>query len=267
MNRKRLREHEYYYRDVVIGSRIDALAYAFLNGYTLVFNQVQPPLFFEKLGDVPKIKIWNMLCFEMSFAGDMAISDKVVSVQVEEKRLLVSTKVNRLVKINFDRLHVFDDQHVYGLGTPKHDFASKKTKVIDWMNSKSMMGHDMEEIKTGDDFVQAIHFFKVNGKNKEMAVISQMLHKKLKEIEYSDTYAMFKTLKHLKDHQIKGNDNGRDSSDPSKKKHYALKISPYKREVRFPFERMYENTNSVMFPVEEEDSLLTEVLEEITLYV
>ena len=43
----KIQDHVYEFENIVIGSRLNAVMYAFLNNYPLILNKCEPPLPFE----------------------------------------------------------------------------------------------------------------------------------------------------------------------------------------------------------------------------
>ncbi len=93
--------------------------------------------------------------FSLSIAGNLPLSDKVSAIRVGEGQITVSTKNNRVIKLSFDKLVIFDDENIQGLDVVKSAETSRK-KVLDWFDVRSGMSHNLQKIETGDDFVNKI---------------------------------------------------------------------------------------------------------------
>ena len=65
----------------------------------------------------------------------------------------------------------------------------------------------------------------------EMCIRDSLTREQLNSYEYSDTYARFNILDHMRSAGIRGARNGRDTLNPEKYKYYAVKLETGKREV------------------------------------
>jgi hypothetical protein len=236
-----VKKHIYHYENLVIGSELNAAMYAKANNFTLIQNSVNPPFVFEK----DELCLWNRTLFSLSIAGNLPLSDKVSAIRVGEGQITVSTKNNRVIKLSFDKLVIFDDENIQGLDVVKSAETSRK-KVLDWFDVRSGMSHNLQKIETGDDFVNKILFYpttRLDGfhPNKKDLVVTSFLDKEqLNSVEYSDSYIRLKTLDLMKQHGIRGNSNG-------KGKFYALQIEHSKREFRSIDKNTYKSTEKIDF--------------------
>ena len=250
-------------RDLVIGSGLQAARFAFDNDCVLIQNLVEPPLRFDffdsnlslpfglenevrvlsgntgtiKVG-APKYLLWERLLFELSLAGRLPLSDKVSSVRIKSKNdISITTKGNKKIDMRADKIYVMDPRRVTGLefcGTAPS--LSERALVLDWFNVRSGCVHEFDFLEGEDDFVQRVHFYPSdrifgNHNKKDLVSISHLSTEEMDSHEFSIIPAMYKTLNWMKSVGIKGQSNGRDPTNPSKKKRYAVKIEHLKRQV------------------------------------
>ena len=248
---------------LVIGSTLEALTYSCLNNIPLICSQLSPPHrfdYFDPKDDLsvfgvenklklPQSGLWEKLFFYLSVAGLCPLTDKAVSLRITNNVLKAPTANARMAKIHFNKLIVFDDKNIYGLGVPS--IEDKKYKVYDWFDVRSGMKHEHDRIEDTTDFVNHILFYpsdRVSGEHnfKDAVAVSYLDKEQLDDFEYSDINARFKTRYMMKEAGIRGARNGRDVLDKTKFKYYTVKIENTKREIIKP-RNIYESFDNVTF--------------------
>ena len=281
-----MNDNTYECDEIVVGSGLNAVLYAYLNEALLILNSLEgAPNFFEffplrtdlskihmssdgyELCDLAgnknvgpsKLEVWKRLVFVMSLAGQCPLSDKASSIKVEDNIIRVVTKNSKVARFSFNKLKVFDDNRVSGLNTPTR--TCKKYKVIDWVDVKSGMLHQYDYFETQDDFVKEVYFYpslRISGmsEKKDLVTISYMDEDELDVFEKSSTAIKFKVLKMMRAAGIRGARNGRDTQNPEKYKYYAVKLEPKKRElIRLSFPK-YEDEENITFDYRTEEEIL-----------
>ena len=273
--------------EVVIGSGLNAAAYSLIKNVPLVLNSAGSPFEFDyldpevdldkiglknirkelntpdgvRLVGLPKVDAWRYIVYMLSLGGLCPLADKTEAIRIEENRLTVTTSSSRVIKFDFDKLVVFDDKNVHGLpGLPKQ---TDRLKVIDWINVRSGMKHEFDQIEASSDFVRRIHFYpseRIDGdSNKKDAVaISYMLEEELNDYKYSDTYVKFKVRELMKNAGINGKKNGFDYKGDQK--HIDIKLEPSRRETEKE-EGAYKDTESIKFMRKTAEEVIAEIEE------
>ena len=271
----KIRDINFSYDKVVIGSSLEALTYAFLNNLPVIHTKICKPHFLERFKDdqnlsmfeidnkqitlktnnkaipvgIKKIFLWEKLYFNLSLSGLIPLESKCVSIRLSDNIIRASTSKARLAKIKFNQLIIFDDHCFTGLGSYK--IKEKTYEVYDWFKVRSGMKHEYDIIDGDNNFVNKIYFYqsdRVDGNHpfKDAISYSILTKEQLNDFEYSDINARFKTLYLMKKQGIKGTRNGRDSLNKDKYKYYAVKIENVKREV-IESKNIYENKNNLFF--------------------
>jgi len=280
-----MEKHWYEYDEVVIGNDLNAVLYSYINSAPIILNNTNKPLFFEFLPyefDISKLnlrlsgydlqsvdtvkrvgssklEIWERLLFLLSLSGLSPLSDKTSSIRIEEENILkVATQNFKVARIRFNKLRIFDDENVSGLGVPKQEVNNYK--VIDWVDVKSGMMHPYDYFETDGNFVKDIYFypsFRIDGagNKKDLVAVSFINKDQLNNFDYSDTMVKFKTLKLMKQAGIKGARNGRDQNNPEKYKYYAVKVQTRKRELRKVSFSKYDNKENMFFDYRKADEI------------
>ena len=284
----KLEDHIYHYDNLVIGSGLNAVIFAYLKGYPLVTNRDVFPFRFdcfdcnvdlgklclsleeiqlqEKTFGPSKLDVYKHLSFILGMAGLLPLGDGFFSSRLKEDNLLkITTKNSRMIQIKFDHLYVFNDEGVSGLPEPIESLNEGMFKVIDWIDATSCTTHPHDYFETEDDFIREIYFYpteRLDGNHpnkKDLVAISYLSGEQLKDYEYSDTYAKFKVLNIMKEAGIKGARNGRDMLDKTKYKYYALKVQSYKREVVSIQKNLYDDIDNIEFMYDSEEDILRNV--------
>ena len=274
--------------EVVIGSGLNAAAYSYIKNVPLILNSAGSPFEFDyldpeadldKIGlknirkelntpdgvrpvGLPKVDAWRYVVYLLSLGGLCPLADKTEAIRVDEDRLTVTTASSRVIKLEFDKLIVFDDKNVHGL--PALPRESGRLKVIDWINVRSGMKHEFDQIETTSDFVKCIHFYpseRIDGDSdkKDAVAISYMLEEELNDYKYSDTYVKFKVRELMKNAGINGKKNGFDYKGDQK--HVDIKLEPSRREVKKDEEGVYEDTESIKFVRKTAEEIIAEIEE------
>ena len=273
--------------EVVIGSGLNAAAYSYIKNVPLVLNSPGSPFEFDylnpeidldkiglknigkelntpdgvKLVGLPKVDAWRYVVYMLSLGGLCPLADKTETIRVEEGRLTVTTASSRVIKLDFDKLTIFDDKNVHGLPPPPEQTG--RLKVIDWINVRSGMKHEFDQIVTASDFVKCIHFYpseRIDGDSdkKDAVAISYMLEEELNDYKYSDTYVKFKVRELMKNAGINGKKNGFDYKGDQK--HVDVKLEPSRRETQKE-EGLYKDTESIKFMRKTAEEVIAEIEE------
>ena len=141
------------YDKIVIGSSVSALLYSYFNNIPAIFTNIKKPKFFERFSlnvdfnqlgfnttisnlamadynqtiGVPKYYIWGRLIYLLSYAGLLPLSDKAISIRLEDKSILrVATEYSRFVKFKFNQLLVFNDDNFHGIKSKNSNFETEQ---------------------------------------------------------------------------------------------------------------------------------------------
>jgi len=281
------KEKKYKIDNLVIGGGLNALLFAYLNNYTIVNNKLKYPFRFDFLPPsldlsflhlcmenkevkhqkgkkefgISKIDVYKHLLFNLSLAGLVPLSDKVISVKLGDNRVDVITGRGIFV-FECNKIYVFDDENVRNLPEIMDIINEDLYKVYDWINIRSCTAHPYDYFVNEEDFVNEVFFYsseRMDGyhkKRRDMVSVSYLSSEQVQQYEYSDTYAVFKIMKIMKDLGIRGNRNGRDMLDKTKYKYYALKLESDRREMEPLQVNLYQDTKSVEFMHDSPEELI-----------
>ena len=228
-----------------------------------MINKPSLPHQFEKINDTSQLELWNKLYFLLSLSGLNLFGDKAHYLRINQNEISVTTLSSKVIKMNFEKVIMFDDENVTGLPMSIEELYKTQSKfiVLDWMTARSCMVHDFEHFSTEEDFVKDIYFYpteRVAGNHanqKDLAVVSHLTADQLQDFDYSDTHVRFKVLKLLKEKGFRGRSNGFLNE---KRIYYPLDLKVDKREVKKFRMNLYDDTNSMEFNYSNPQELLNQ---------
>jgi len=273
----KIRDINFSYEKVVIGSSLPALLYCYYNNLPFVYAKLEYPHRFscfewdidltefdlrnetrilvapsakKKIG-ISKDWLWERLYFQLSLAGLNPLADKVASLRVQDKTLKAFTHKARMAKIKFEKLIVFCEDAVMGLPLPK-TIPKKKYKVYDWINVRCGLKHEWDWIEDTSAFVNCILFYptdRIVGDQvyKDACAISYLSEEELDNFEFSDVNTRFKVIYMMKQAGIKGPRNGYDPNNKTKVKYRGLRIETSHRELELLNPPIYKSTEHIEF--------------------
>jgi hypothetical protein len=271
-----------HYDEIIIGSSLGALSYAFRHGLPVFFTTPRRPHRFEyfnapkiiddlritheenKLttpnGEVyrgqKKVFLWEKLAFTLNLSGLCPLNGSATNLRIENNNLLKAYNDFSLISsIEFDKATIFDEN----LNIETRKIEPPRYVVLDWFSAHSGGKHNIDLIQTEDEFVKEIWFYesdRVHSGIKDICAISYLTEDQVDEFEFSDTYARFKTQKIMELNGMKGASNGIDPAT-GKNKHYAIKISNVSRDkVPVPV-ITYAPTKTIKMNIDSEEDLLS----------
>jgi len=251
-------------KTLVIGGNLKALLYSFINDFPLIYchpklpSKIESDIFLYR--EFEASELWKNLYFLLSLQGNILFADKIDNLRIEEPLLKVFTKRARLYEVNFERLIIFDDDHLTGIPPELAIPAKEIYEVRDWINVRSGMKHDHDRINDTTDFVNHILFYpsqRVEGNHhfKDVVAVSYLTKEMIDLFEYSDINARFKTFYMMKKARIKGARNGRDMLDKNRYKYYSIKIENDRREIIKKLKK-YNSSERYIFNYESVDAII-----------
>ena len=211
-----MRRHTYEFDEIVIGSNLASVIYAYVNNAMLLFDSLEPPHQFERFEkDFPldkiffvnevshvntphgreewgvfKADLYNRLLFSLSLSGLTPTANKADSIRIDEDNTIrVATKRARGALFKYKKLTVFQPKMIDGLRIKKtfdakcivHDRFKIKTKKHNFSYI------DLKKINYQDAYIKKIWF--VNNErrksSKEIILESHLTNKELKKAEQS----------------------------------------------------------------------------------
>ena len=237
----------------MVGSSLEALLYAFVHELPIFYSAPHKPFRFDYLDEsvdlsclklpnvsqslktheenrvvgTPKNLLWERLIFLLSIHGHAPLSDRCESLRYNGENVVTfSDAYAKLIDVEFEECYYFGDTNASNL--PKIDLDSTKMICYDWIAFNRGGKHDIDYIKTDDDFVKEIWFYssdRIDGNTpvKDACVVSFLTKKELEDFNFSETMARFKAVSEMESRGMKGKYNG--IGPNGKPKHYKFRTT------------------------------------------
>ena len=214
----RLDKHVYTIPEIVIGSCLSSLVFAFKHNMPILFKQIRKPFMFDDVyvidpeflefgrgSKIPSVFLWEKLMLYHGFYGNIIAPDLARSIRIEEEQLKVTTEFSRLIRIKFNKLHIFDPSELDGIDPPI-DSVEKLHTVIDWFNVKKGAKHNKTNLKFKENFLNEVWFYSSvrvpNPTYKDCVVRSYLTSEQLKDHDHSEVICRLQLQKIFKELNI-----------------------------------------------------------------
>jgi hypothetical protein len=245
------------YKNIVVGSSIEALLFAFKNNYPVIFTTARRPFRFdyfdphidmsflkipgaakslttfegEKRVGTPKQFLWERILFLLSLDGRVPLSNLCHTLRCDGAKIICSTEYNKIAEIKFDMCHYFGDDNSYGFVKQK-SLATDEYLCYDWVAFNRGGKHSIDYFKTSDNMVHEIWFYpsdRIDGDTpvKDACVVSVLTEPQLLDFDYSETMVRFKLIHEMESRGMKGLFNGYSTS--GKPKYYKFRTTSISR--------------------------------------
>jgi len=272
-----MRDIVHKYDQVVFGSNLHALMYAYVNQIPLFYCTTNRPKIFEFFDNtfefanianintliknkkdynfgMRKLELWKRLSFVLAYDGLMPLGNGIQFARLDDNLLKITTNNSRLLRISFNKMFLFNED-ISGL--PQQIKLNNKGKVYDYLNFMHLHEKKTMLIESKTNLVNRLWIH-----NKKAIAISNV--QDITE-DLPDYAVKMKILDIGKQYDIKGKQNGI--------YHYRkeLKIPRFKKlDFRF-YDRTfikdklntYENSDDLHF-IDSTPELETELLNKLT---
>jgi hypothetical protein len=272
-----MRDIVHKYDQVVFGSNLHALMYAYVNQIPLFYCSTNKPKIFEFFDNtfefanianvntliknkkdynfgMRKLELWKRLSFVLAYDGLMPLGNGIQFARLDDNLLKITTNNSRLLRISFNKMFLFNED-ISGL--PQQIKLNNKGKVYDYLNFMHLHEKKTMLIESKTNLVNRLWIH-----NKKAIAISNV--QDITE-DLPDYAVKMKILDIGKQYDIKGKQNGI--------YHYRkeLKIPRFKKlDFRF-YDRTfikdklntYENSDDLYF-IDSTPELEIELLNKLT---
>jgi len=270
--------------EIVIGSSLNAVLYAFNNELPIYFAEERRPFRFDyldpeldlsflklsaqtkslttfgedKIVGTQKVLLWERLLFLLGLSGKAPLSDRCASMRINNRSLICSNEYAKIAEVEFKTAYFFGDDKCSGLLSEK-EVANKPMICYDWIAFHRGGKHEIDYIETEDSLVKEIWFYssdRIDGatKVKDACVVSHLTEEQLASFDYSETMARFKAVSEMESRGMKGVFNG--YSPTGRPKYYKFRTSNIAREKRAQFDTPWQAEDNVQTPRVTESFLL-----------
>jgi len=274
------------YDEIVIGSSLKAVLFAFNKRLPIVFSEPERPFrfdyfrpdldfsslklenaenFFQAFGEIltfgiPKETLWERLLFFLSLDGKVLFSNLCKSMRLQENKVVCSNEYAKIAQINFETCYFFGDQNCSGM--KEKTLAKSDYICYDWIAFNRGGKHDVDYIKLEDDFVNEVWFYpsdRIDGNTpvKDACVVSRIKEEDLLDFDFSETMARFKLISEMETLGMKGVFNGYGPN--GKPKYYKFRTTSIARTKRKEKDPSWEGQDSIELPKLSEEDLLRDL--------
>ena len=260
----------------MIGSSLEALMFAFNKQLPVFFSEVNRPFRFDfidpsldlsalsienterilktidgemKVG-IPKEILWERLIFILSYFGQAPLASMCKSMRYTGDTIVCSDEYSKIAEINFNHCYYFGDKNCHKLLNQK-PIDTRTYICYDWIAFNRGGKHDVDFIKTKDDFVGTTWFYssdRIDGNSpvKDACVVSCLTAEQLADFEYSETMARFKMIHEMESRGMKGKFNG--YGPTGKPKHYKFRTTHITRGTERENEKIESSQSHIEIP-------------------
>ena len=252
------------YTDVVIGSSLSAVLFAFQNQYPIFFTQPRRPFRFDYLesdmdlsflkiptevktlktfvGDkkvgIAKEFLWERLLFLLSLEGNAPLSNLCSTLRYDGETITCSNDYSKIFQFEFKACHYFGDTNALNFTKQEKELDDDTYICYDYIAFNKGGKHEIDHIRTSDDFVSEIWFYgsdRIDGNTpvRDACAVSRLTGEQLMEFDYSETMARFKVVHEMESRGMKGVFAG-DYTKAGKPKHYKFRTTSIGRETHSP---------------------------------
>jgi len=275
------------YEEIVIGSDLSAVLFAFNNKLPIFYTQLARPFRFDYCPpcidlsslhiDSPphtllthtdninvgaaKELIWERLLFLISLSGRAPLSTFCDNIRHNGETLVCSNEYSKIAEIKFAKAYYFGDQNCSGIVKEK-TVANPLYTCYDWIAFNRGGKHEIDLIETPDDFVSKIWFYptdRIDGNSavKDACLVSTLTEEQLLSFDYSQTMARFKMIAEMEERGMKGLFNG--YSPTGRPKYYKFRTTIISRERRQQLAGAQPSIPAVEIPTIQEADLLKDL--------
>jgi len=278
--------HEY--DKIVVGSSLEALMFAMVNGCCVVYTEplapfrfdfVEPSELFDHLKlpnhkkilntfgnktevGIPKRLLWERLLFLLSMDSKIPLAGLCTTIRTRDNSIICSNDYSKIAELRFDKCYYFGDVNAHGLVKQK-TLAEIEYLCYDWVAFNSGGKHEIDYIDTEDnDFVNKIWFYqsdRIDGNTpvKDACSVSILTESQLRDFNFSETMARFKIIHEMETRGMKGKFNGYGKT--GKPKHYKFRTTSINRTKRQQTNLIESQSEHVEIPQICEKSLLQDL--------
>ncbi len=271
-------------QQIVIGSSLTAILYAFTNELPVFFAEQRRPHRFkylppeldlsalkletqartlhtfegDKIVGLPQELLWERLLFLLGMTGKAPLSDLCTNMRVGDGRLVCSNDYAKIADVEFETAYFFGDAQCSGL-TAQKAIANPEMVCYDWIAFHRGGKHEIDYIETEDSLVKEIWFYssdRIDGatKVKDACAVSYLTAEQLANFDYSETMARFKVVAEMESRGMKGVFNG--YSPTGRPKYYKFKTSNIARQKHMLSDPIWEKQAGIQTPAVERQVLL-----------
>ena len=275
------------YDEIVIGSSLSALIFAYINKYPVFFTEAEPSFRFDFLAPeyspmstpsetttlntfdqqiqvgTQKQVLWDRLLFVLSLRGLVPLSSTCYKIRYDGDSIVCTNEYSKIFEATFNKCHFFGDNNTEGF-VRKNTLDEHSYLCYDHIAFNSGGKHEIDFIYTDDDFVSEIWFYssdRIDGNTpvRDACAVSELTRQQLQDFDYSETMARFKTLKVMKDNGMRGKQNG--YTKKGTPRHYDFRTTSIERQTHRKYDESRALSSRIEVKAPDEEGLLKSLLD------
>ena len=270
---------------VVLGSSLSALLFAYINDYAVVFTKPRTPFKFDYLSTkldlsslkipfnnltlksfdskmqvgIQKVLLWERILFLQSLRGNIISTKDAHSLRLAGNTITISNEYSKILDLVFEKCYYYGDDGAAGF-TEKTDLDEATYICYDYIAFNSGGKHEIDYIRTGDDFVSEIWFYssdRIDGNTpvRDACAVSTLTEQQLLDFDHSETMARFKTIHEMESRGMKGQFAG-GYTTAGNPKHYKFRTTSLYRDTTKPSYELTPQASNIYIPSVKEEDLL-----------
>ncbi len=263
----------YSYDNVVVGNSFDAVLFAFVHNYPIIYTNYNIPFRFDYLDHnvdlsclrldntpsivktlndevvvgLPKVILWERMLFLLSLDSKAPLSNLCNSLRRKDNTIICSNEYSKIAEIKFNKCHYFFDKNSANFAKQK-SLALDKYICYDWIAINRGGKQKIDLIETNDNLAKEMWFYpsdRIDGRTsvKDVCVVSLLTKQQLEDFNFSQTMVRFKLLHEMESAGLKGPSNGYGPN--GKLKHYKIRATSTDRTIRKLHHSLESNASDI----------------------
>ena len=218
---------------------------------------------------VPKELLWERLIFLLAVGGHSPLSNLCHSLRYDGETMVCSNEYSKILELKFNECYYFGDAQSTGFVEQKI-LDDPKYICYDYIAFNKGGKHEIDYLKTEDDFVREIWFYpsdRIDGNTpvKDACAVSVLNEDQILDFDYSQTMARFKVVHEMESRGMKGPFAG-DYTTAGNPKHYKFRTTSLYRETTEPQHELTPQASNIYLPSDREEDLFSGLSEACVAY-
>jgi hypothetical protein len=218
---------------------------------------------------VPKELLWERMLFLMAVTGHSPLSNLCGTIRYDGNSVTCTNEYSKIMEFTFNECIYFGDSNTTGFIEQK-ELDNEKYVCYDYIAFNKGGKHEVDYIKTPDDFVGEIWFYpsdRIDGNTpvKDACAVSFLTKEQYLDFDYSQTMARFKTVHEMESRGMKG-PFAHGYTTAGNPKHYKFRTTSLYRETDRKSNGLIPQAANIKVPEIREQDLLKDLPEASVAY-
>jgi len=202
------------------------------------------------------------LLFLLSLDGNAPLSNLCHGIRYDGERVVCSNEYSKIMEFKFNACVYFGDDKSRGFITQK-GLDVDSYICYDYVAFNRGGKHEVDYIRTNDDFVREIWFYssdRIDGNTpvKDACAVSFLSETQIADFDYSQTMSRFKVIHEMEARGMKGQ-FAHDYTTAGNPKYYKFRTTSLYRETSKQPNEYQPQTSNITIPEIDDESLLKDI--------